>query len=228
MGKGSASQVRKTKDKNPCTGVCDGKAAWWVNSLCAPAVLPARACLIYTLPCIEVYLNRCLSFSLRKLCIPCLGCPCFTYTDNSFPAKPSSIGNLKTPKPDAKWLKGAEAVGLLAAASGAGENGTAMPTHAVLIREGITPSDIAQGALGDCWLLSAFACLAEFPGAIENLFLTREVSPRGKYAVRLYDDRLGNWRVVTVDDSFPCDASGTPLFAQPHQGELWVLVLEKA
>jgi hypothetical protein len=25
-------------------------------------------------------------------------------------------------------------------------------------------------------------------GAIENLFLTREVSPRGKYSVRLFDD----------------------------------------
>ena len=25
---------------------------------------------------------------------------------------------------------------------------------------------------------------------------------------------------VSVDDCFPCDDDGTPLFAQPHQGEL--------
>ena len=38
--------------------------------------------------------------------------------------------------------------------------------------------------------------------------------------VRLFDDRLGTWRVVSVDDCFPCDDDGTPLFAQPHHGEL--------
>ena len=38
--------------------------------------------------------------------------------------------------------------------------------------------------------------------------------------VRLFDDRIGTWRVVSVDDCFPCDDDGTPLFAQPHQGEL--------
>jgi len=41
-----------------------------------------------------------------------------------------------------------------------------------------------QGALGDCWLLSAMACMAEERCGIESLFHTRELDPRGKYKVR--------------------------------------------
>ena len=37
-----------------------------------------------------------------------------------------------------------------------------------LFQDGIEPSDVVQGALGDCWLMAALAALAEFPGAIEN------------------------------------------------------------
>lgn len=53
-----------------------------------------------------------------------------------------------------------------------------------LVRDGIEPSDVGQGALGDCWLLSAFACLAEYPGALENLLITKDVNLRGLYKVR--------------------------------------------
>lgn len=33
----------------------------------------------------------------------------------------------------------------------------------------IEPADVCQGAVGDCWLIAAFACLAEFPGAIQKV-----------------------------------------------------------
>lgn len=100
---------------------------------------------------------------------------------------------------------------------------------AALVRDGIEPSDVGQGALGDCWLLSAFACLAEYPGALENLLITKDVNLRGIYKVRLFDDHGGHWRIITVDDRIPCDTdTKKPLFAQPQDGELWVLILEKA
>jgi len=102
----------------------------------------------------------------------------------------------------------------------------------------VEPSDIAQGRLGDCWLLSAIACLAEVPGDIERLFDQVQMNPRGQYSVRLFDKIQGKMVKVTVDDFIPVDKSKgqnatdspVPLFSSPAHGshELWVLILEKA
>lgn len=41
--------------------------------------------------------------------------------------------------------------------------------------DSIDPSDIKPGCLGDGWVLSALASLAERPSLIERLFVTKEV-----------------------------------------------------
>ena len=90
----------------------------------------------------------------------------------------------------------------------------------------IDPNDIIQGALGDCWFLSALASLAENPHLIRRLFVTKQYNKQGIYKVRLCKN--GEWQVITIDDYFPCRKRGGPCFARGNGNELWVMLLEKA
>ena len=47
----------------------------------------------------------------------------------------------------------------------------------------IDPCDIMQGALGDCYFLSAIAAICEFQNRIKKLFLTREVNEQCVYCI---------------------------------------------
>lgn len=99
----------------------------------------------------------------------------------------------------------------------------------------VDPSDIHQGSVGDCWLLSAISALAEFDGAVKQLFRKTPNLDRmpldgpNKYIVSLYD--LSSWREVDVviDERLCVQSNGRLLGAAPSEdGELWVCYLEKA
>ncbi|KAK3283109.1 hypothetical protein CYMTET_9187 [Cymbomonas tetramitiformis] len=108
---------------------------------------------------------------------------------------------------------------------------------------GIDPTDIAQGQLGDCWLLSSISSLAEFPEVVKYSFVTKDTNLEGKYVVRIYDPKLAaashrttigapkagkqEWIEITVDDYLPC-SNGKPAFAAAPGGDFWVCILEKA
>eukprot|EP00798_Chlamydomonas_sp_ICE-L_P009796 gene9796-7685_t len=93
----------------------------------------------------------------------------------------------------------------------------------------IEPSDICQGSLGNCWLMSACACLASIDGAVEQVFKTKEVTAYGRYSLRMYDGCKKKFETIVIDDWIPCDRkSGGPVFAKPNGDEAWVLLLEKA
>lgn len=92
----------------------------------------------------------------------------------------------------------------------------------------IEPNDIKQGQLGDCWLLCAFAAVAEFPELVKALFPEGYNTPSeaGVYKVRI--NKNGLWEEIFLDDFFPCFAEGGPIYSRAHEHELWVLILEKA
>lgn len=101
----------------------------------------------------------------------------------------------------------------------------------------VDPSDIYQGSIGDCWLLSGISALAEFDGAIKRLFRKttrldeRPLDTPNQYIVSLWD--LKTWKEVdiVIDERLPvmADGSGRLLASKPSEdGELWAMYLEKA
>jgi hypothetical protein len=102
------------------------------------------------------------------------------------------------------------------------------------------PSDISQGAINDCYVLSPLAAIAHVdPGFIEDM--VRD-NGDGTYSVRLREPNDPPWWQfwesdtrdvwVTVTDEFPT-VDGNPLYAKTGDGdrdhrELWPLIVEKA
>lgn len=87
--------------------------------------------------------------------------------------------------------------------------------------------DVNQGNLGNCYFLSAIAAMCEYPQMISELFRQFTINNHGYYEVVF--NLNGVWKVVIVDDYFPCLKSNkNPIFSKPKNSELWVLILEKA
>ena len=92
-----------------------------------------------------------------------------------------------------------------------------------------TPSaeDINQGALGDCYFLSALAVVASREELLRRIIVTEDTSHDvGAYQVRLCKD--GAWVIVLIDDIFPVNKSGRLAFASGSRGQLWPALIEKA
>ena len=108
----------------------------------------------------------------------------------------------------------------------------------------VDPSDIFQGSVGDCWLLSGISAVAEFDGAIKKLFRKTPnlfnmpmdnrdgtIATGNMYTVTLWD--LATWKEVdiVIDERLPAhyNGSGDLLAGKPSEdGELWACYLEKA
>ena len=90
---------------------------------------------------------------------------------------------------------------------------------------GITPNDINQGALGNCYYLSVLSAMAEFPERIEACFHTKEPNSAGIYLMSLYVN--GAITPIIVDDYVPVQGDN-PCFSSSKDNEMWVMLLDKA
>lgn len=119
--------------------------------------------------------------------------------------------------------------------------------HGLLFRQ-IEPNCIIQGDVGDCWLMSAMAAIAEFPGYVESLFvfpddhpgakssqdvrgvvssedLTRRASAvtplhtQGKYDIWMFDPKEKVRKMIRVDDFIPFKVGPQYLIKYGHYGK---------
>ena len=90
--------------------------------------------------------------------------------------------------------------------------------------------DIMQGALGDCWLLSAISVVAGDKTLVNKILVTKKINQAGAYVVQFFID--GEWKKVLVDDRFPCRRQRdgfAPAFVQSRaKNNLWGMLIEKA
>jgi len=97
----------------------------------------------------------------------------------------------------------------------------------------VSPRDITQGYLGDCWLVASFSALAEYPDRVRSLFRQQTLTEDGRYDIRLYDPHSEEWMTVTIDDRLPywkrSGKHGNLCFAkQTKENEFWPCLLDKA
>ena len=208
---------------------CTGDLSCLENILFFPCVTVYQAVRIYVCPCAWLYFSSTLDSVLcglfRLICCAC----CFRHTDRRFPPNASSLGDWdgKSPAEVDKEIKWERATDIFK--SRWSEKEKQEGRRVKLYEDGIEPKDVAQGDLGDCWLIAALACMAENPGFIRKIFVTPRYNSRGKYTVRLFDGQTGRWTHVSVDEYLPVKKKdGRLLFAQPKGNELWVVIIEKA
>ena len=104
--------------------------------------------------------------------------------------------------------------------------------RAVLFDADITPDDVQQGSLGDCWFICTLAIVAQYPAMIRRICPVQfSDMEQGVFRLRLC--RNGWWEWITIDSYFPVDGAltGRPTLkfgSNKVATEFWVAVLEKA
>ena len=96
----------------------------------------------------------------------------------------------------------------------------------VQVYDTMSPGDIIQGQLGDCYFLAAISSIAEHPQRLQRLLLSKKNHGNGIYAVALCLN--GVWEEVIMDDFAPCTRNGKLAFNTSKTNEMWVVLLEKA
>ena len=137
------------------------------------------------------------------------------FEDVDFQPNNESIGHEVVQKLEGReivWLHPAEIAGA---------------SNPILFKDIASPFDVAQGLLGDCFLVSALALVASQSRLLQTLIRPSR-KKRGCFKVRLWE--CGCDSVVVVDDLIPCCANQRlPIFARCRDpNQFWVPLVEKA
>jgi len=182
------------------------------------------------------------------------------YGLNDFSAYKSTTGEHTTIQNSAgsdKWTDtifppAASSLGGVTGDSAAGSNGSSSASVSWKRLSEIYPADklklfanrevystAQQGQLGDCYFIASMIAFDSRPGALEDLFVDTNISPKGAYTIKF--NVGGKDAYVTVDDYVPVidksvkDENGQwhsglhPVYADSRiYGEIWPMIMEKA
>ena len=93
--------------------------------------------------------------------------------------------------------------------------------------QGVKPTGVVQGQLGDCWFLAAAGALAEKEERVKAVFTNQQYPQSGIFQLKLW--HKGVQKNVIIDDRLPVDGDKVPVNAKMSPlGAWWVPILEKA
>uniref|UniRef100_A0A8C5MRP9 Calpain-5 n=1 Tax=Leptobrachium leishanense TaxID=445787 RepID=A0A8C5MRP9_9ANUR len=142
------------------------------------------------------------------------------FEDSTFPATDRSLYFSHGPTKTVQWKRPQE---LVQAPRLFGEGG-------------ISPRDLQQGSLGNCWFVAAASCLAGDPSVWKKVIPSPQEqdwpkpggsSHAGIFRFRFW--RFGQWVEIVIDDRLPT-SDGELIFCKPGKrgGPFWCALLEKA